>query len=219
MKEIVIAIIAALPVGYASWVSYRKDLKIQVIQTQLNNEREKKEELLQSFNNIGAINDFKFMQALFEASHCILKKTKVDRLLFFFASNGKTKPKYTNIVYGWVKDGEDGVPAIVQLNLYVNIELDAHYQKHLNKVEAEDYVVLDLLMMPSGILREYYESEGVSHSVHNFIDRIHRDQDNDLILYASASTFDNYAFSAKDVTEINLNIHKMQVASKLYLHG
>lgn len=139
----------------------------------------------------------------------IFNTTKASRFLIMFAINGKDDFKTVTVAYEHTKDTKsEGA-----IRRYIRVPIDSYYKtilKETEKLGAIDVITKDL---PSNsLLYNIYMSreEQVTSTRKEFIKRLHIDEENDLILYASIGTHEEELFTLAEKYKIDLAINNIK---------
>lgn len=146
--------------------------------------------------------DLTSINPIIDAVDRIFKSTKADRFLILIAINGKENFNIVSVIFEQHKNDKYKVNAI---GTYRNIGIDNAYREMLKKSEFLDCVDLETATMTNGILKEFYEMEGVKFSKIKFLSRQKIDSENDFVIYSSIATHTNNAFNKRENTIIKTN--------------
>ena len=164
-------------------------------------EKENKE-LKKSYNALDILFDFNIFNNIIYHVNEAFKKTKADRYLTLYATNGKSDFRFVTAMFEHHKEGKHTRLSIGAVNKYVKVETDTEYKKLLKDAEVNGDKYLDVIEMPDSDLKNIYIAEKVFHSVVLFLNRIRMNDQNDLLLYCSIATHDPEPFTAEEKTSL-----------------
>ena len=87
----------------------------------------------------------------------------IDRFLVLVCVNGLNDPKEVTAIYQYRVDTKD-------FRSYVNLPLDADYVARINQLKAHGSADITVSELPPSLIRDIYESEGVTHAYWYMID-------------------------------------------------
>lgn len=146
--------------------------------------------------------DLTSINPIINAVDRIFEGTKADRFLILIAINGKDNFNIVSVIFEQHKEDKYKVNAI---GTYRNIGIDDAYRDMLKGSEFSESVDLETKTMRDGILREFYQMEGVKFSKIKFLSRQKIDDENDFVVYSSIATHTDNNFSRRENTIIKTN--------------
>ena len=87
----------------------------------------------------------------------------INRFLVLVCVNGLSDPKEVTAIYQYRVDTKD-------FRSYVNLPLDADYVARINQLKAHGSADITVSELPPSLIRDIYESEGVTHAYWYMID-------------------------------------------------
>lgn len=135
-----------------------------------------------------------------QTQNIIFEQTTCDRFLLFVAFNGKKDFNHVTAIFEQRSNSNPGA-STGALAIYRNITVDEEYKKMLKAAKDVREVVMDVSTMPDCLLKSFYISEGVKHSVVINLFRQELDKDTACLLYCSFATHMDTPFL---VTELAL---------------
>jgi len=186
---------AFLGVVISSYITAKALIRSKVI------EKENKE-LKKNYNALDILFDFSVFNKIVYQVNELFAKTKADRYLTLYATNGKTDFKFVTSMFEHHKDNEFIRLTTGAVSKYIKLQFDAHYLALLKEVEHVGPVFLDVIEMPECDLKNVYISEKILHSCVMFLNRIQIDDNNDLLLFCSIATHSAEKFTPAEITII-----------------
>lgn len=182
----------------ASFALQKKEYETQnsklVTAEKLNREYEIKISLFDRMMDFSAINSIK--DSVLRA----FQKTKADRFLILIAVNGKDDFNIVSVIFEQHRSMDEEYTAVGR---YHNVSIDTHYKNILRDSEKEGHVEVHTETEKNSILKDFYEMEGVTHSIVKFLIRKPIDENNDFLVFSSMATHRNTPFTKKEITFIN----------------
>jgi hypothetical protein len=182
------ASIAAYAVIYNKKDAKKKEKEISVLKLELK--------------AISAFFDWELYSIIYEQCNIIFEETKVNRILFLFAINGKTEFQQATAIYEHPHKKNKHYGSGKR---YVKVRIDDVYRQYIKKSEKNGDVILNIETMEDGLLKDIYLSakEEVKHSIFKFIKRSSLDGENDAVVYSSVATTESVPFTSVEKTLIN----------------
>lgn len=122
----------------------------------------------------------------------LFEKTKADRFLILFAINGKNSFRTVSVVFEAQKKSIYSINAVGR---YKSLTIDNPYREMLKNAEINGIIELDVEKMPEGLLKNIYAFEEVKWSDIRHLVRIHKDAENDLLVFSSLATHEDKGFT------------------------
>lgn len=206
LSGIITALIGALGVIIVATINgwYQKRSKLLEFERDEAKRKEKKAKI--ELDLLTLFFPYDFYDYLDDQVEEVFKKTKATRFLVLFAINGKENFNNVTVVYEHTKDKRSKGA----IRRYVRLPIDNHYRQVLKLAEVNKSLDLHTEELPKdSLIYQIYSSkeEQVVHSKLKFIQRIHLDDDNDLLLYATIATHDSIPFSDEELYEIKIAVN------------
>lgn len=169
--------------------------------------REKNKELNSELTIIKVLIDNDFVNEFESIASNIFNNTKVDRIMFFYAVNGK---KPFNVVTAFMEKRR--YYDVGTFKKYTKLPVDEEYKKMLRFIESEGFIYYNVKEMPDSLLKNIYNSpdENVKHSKISFINRRSLNDRDDVLLYVSCSTGVDIPFTEYEKTNLTINLNKIR---------
>ena len=140
-----------------------------------------------------------YIGAIKRAARKIINSTKADRFLIIIGFNGKERFRFISVIVEEHVD-PDQYRAV---DRYKKVVIDDQYVKMLYDAEHKGPQELNTKKMEPCKLRDFYEMEGVNHSIVTFLSRENVDENNDLVIFSSTATHGNTPFTQLNKTLID----------------
>lgn len=190
MIEIILSVIGTLGVVIPVILNYRLEIKKLKSKIAENGQELKEQKIkLTVLDRVLEITNFNLIK---ESVGRIFSETKADRFLILIAVNGCTKPRYVSVIFEEHKGDYKKLNAIAR---YSNIKIDEPYRQLLKVAENVGPVTVTTEIMEESYLRDFYELEGVNHSLIRHIAREGIDNENDLVVFSSLATHKEEPFT------------------------
>lgn len=121
--------------------------------------------------------------------------TSAERFLILAANNGERSPDYASVIYEKEKNGSMGA-----IRRYRKVPVDRAYRSMLLEAELNGWVRFCPAESDPCLLKEIYESDGVTDSVIVFLRRVNLKQGSDRIFYCSIATRADGGFTDRERT-------------------
>lgn len=132
-----------------------------------------------------------------QAVESIFRNTTADRFLILISYNGASPFRYVSAIYEEHRLAGYEISAV---HRYKMILLDGPYNEMLKQAERSGPVHLKTETMPPSMLRDFYEMEGVKHSVIRFLMRWPVDDENDVVVFSSIASHGQHPFNHLEET-------------------
>ena len=217
MTEIIIALIATIPAMFTflyKWLDLRKKHKLELmklkeqkllnesLQSDLQNVQQAKFEDAVKYTFFQQLTDLVSFTNIAKGVKRMFRQTKADRFLILGAINGSQNFNTVSVYYEQHETTINSEESAMQM--YQNVGIDDVYRSYLHRAEHNDMVILDTKSMEDGILKRFYEDEGVTHSVIFLITRQPIDNKNDFLVYSSIATHKARPFTERELTRLKL---------------
>lgn len=192
IEEIAIAAIGAVATIIVAYVTILPKLKNEKISSI---EKTNVIELLVFLTKVGPIlNEIERIAA----------ETEVDRVLMFVATNGRADPRKTNKVWEYREQSSE-------FN-YIDQPLDINYQYILRNIKQNGHYSFVTASEEEGMLKTFYEAEGVRHSIISLISLSIKEAGDVAIWYISYAAHD---YEISDATRLRFDsaINRLNEAS------
>lgn len=213
LREIVVALIGLISVTLVAYIKQYGARKIKEKELERDVAVKAAKKVKVELEALTLFFSYDFYEFMDEKVTDIFKQTKASRFLILFAINGKEDFNTATVAYEHTKDSRSQGA----IRRYVRLPIDMHYKLILK--ETERYGVIDISVdeLPKdSLLYKIYTSkeEQVKYSRLKFISRLHIDDDNDLILYASIGTHEDKPFNDEELYRIDLAVNGIRAKAK-----
>lgn len=196
---IIIALIGAASVITASYIAYRKDVKIRQLQlerVELEATINKNNTIIQDrefkISTLDKLLDFQAFNQIKDSVDRIFQQTKAEQFLLYIAVNGKTDFRLVSVIFEQNQDNKYKINAIIR---YRDVEIDDAYRKLIKDVEADGTVNIETAKMKPQLLKDFYTIEKIKFAQIRFLHREHLNDDDDVLLFGSLATHANTDFT------------------------
>lgn len=209
LSTIIVSLIGGLAIIIVAYVNKYHEKKLKLIELEKKEIKKEIDKIKIELETISLFFNYEFYEFLDNNIRRVFNNTKITRFLILFAINGKDTFNTVTVVYEYTKTHlSKGA-----IKRYVRLPIDEHYQLLLKKVEKEKSIILKSEDLPKdSLLYNIYTSsyEGVMYSKLNFLNRLHIDSNNDLLLYSSYATHNNEPITKEEdlIITVSSNIIK-----------
>lgn len=217
LTVLLVALISALSAVLVAYITKRFDKKIKLIEIERDKERREKKRTKLELSMLTLFIRYDAYEMIDEQISYLKEHTSLSRFLILFAINGKKDFNTVTVIY----EDTRGKQSKGAMKRYVRLPIDSHYRNMLKETEKRGFVNINIEDLPEkSLLRSIYEREDeqVKHSKIIFLDRLHVDEDNDLLLFASAGTHENKEFTPKEKHLIRIATNSIRHNIKIQLN-
>lgn len=202
-NEVIIALISAVSLIVVAFINKVKTNKLNYQLSQANNEMSLRRDVL-SFSRFTS----EWNETLKDLTK-LMEQTEVDRFLILTAWNGSLAPNWTTASFQLRSGNQQYVD-------YIHAELDNEYREILRNLEVSSYLTYKTKDI-KGLIKDYYEAEGVVESAWFFIDsKSTNDGKSRAITYCSFASHKAEGFNDGDVARCRAVVGRLkQIASGL----
>jgi hypothetical protein len=141
-------------------------------------------------------------RASYKALEAMRKSTTASRVILFAGHNSGGIPRpgtpfYTSAI--WWSIDDDAVVSNDQIGYYDKLVVDAEYMSMLLEAEKDGVVEIHTKDMRPCLLKKYYHSEGVTHSLVFFVAIAEK-----KFMYISVAKTEDVPFTEDEVTKLRL---------------
>jgi hypothetical protein len=174
-KEIIIAFVTLVGVLIPAILVHRREMKKM---------KKEKETYFQATRVLDSMLNLRIMYLIRKSAERMFSSTNADRFLILIAFNGKTDFRFVSAIHEEHEDPRN----YRAVERYNHIRTDPEYKEMLKSVESNDYLEIDVDKMKDGVLKDFYEFEGVKYSHVRFLLRQSINEENDLVIFSSVAS-------------------------------
>lgn len=162
--------------------------------------------------------DYRFYFSIKGYAIDLFEFTNIDRVIVFFATNGKKPVKYITEALEFRRHFDSDVHGM----RYVRVELDEEYKKLLAEVELNSEVYIKTGNLQDSLLKGIYLSkfENIKYAIIKFLARYKLSDEDDLLVYMSFGTTKDLEITSDERIRIRLcgDTIKSKILEELYIY-